>query len=110
MTAFHWSPDSRVEPLQSVKSGKVAGGSNPRVVFGCPFPSGPWHPAQAASKISLPVAKFKSFALCEKLGEVVNRASASQPKGRRVRIETTKRSSDKRSPEFMNGKSVAIQS
>jgi len=39
---------SGVAPAQSVKSGKVEGGSNPKVDLGWPFPSGPWQPTQAA--------------------------------------------------------------
>jgi hypothetical protein len=43
-----------------VKSGKVLGGSKPRVVCGWPLPLGPWHPMHAASKISFPVSSFSS--------------------------------------------------
>src|SRR5438034_850255 len=41
---------------QSEKSGKLEGGTNPRIVCGCPLPSAPWQPTQPASNNSLPLA------------------------------------------------------
>ena len=55
---------SRLLPLQSEKSGKVEGGSNPSVVFGCPLALGPWHPIQAALKISSSRFEFQLLSIC----------------------------------------------
>src|SRR5436190_14770610 len=70
MMAFQSAVLSRVLPLQSVKSGNVAGASNPRRVSSWPTPFGPWHPIQDALKISSPVSSFKPLvdACCEAVG------------------------------------------
>jgi hypothetical protein len=48
MMARHCKSGSVVEVGQSVKSGNVAGGSNPASRCGWPLPSGPWQETQAA--------------------------------------------------------------
>src|SRR5262245_10093407 len=58
MIALQSHVRSRVLPLQSEKSGNVAGGSKPSVSGGCPVAPGPWQPMDGAAKISLPVSSF----------------------------------------------------